>query len=81
MMESETYTVQEIIDNGEAYFAERDQGKGSGYVQFKRWEYNAKRLQDENGLLKSPLFYYNELERYNSENNAAKEFSEDMTLM
>ena len=43
MIESETFSVQEIIDNAEAYFADRDQGKGSGYFQFKRWEYNAKR--------------------------------------
>ena len=25
--------------------------KGSGYVQFKRWEYNAKRLMNEAGYL------------------------------
>ena len=30
MIDSGTFTVQEIIDSGEAYFADRDKGKGTG---------------------------------------------------
>lgn len=66
-----TKTVDYICNVAEAHFDKVGRGRGTGYKQFKRWEYNAKRLQDENGLLKSPLFYYNELERYNSQLNTA----------
>ncbi len=66
MMEAETFTVQEIIDNAEAYFENKDKGRGSGYVQFKRWEYNAKRLMKENGMLPTISEILNELENFNA---------------
>jgi len=66
MMSSEEFTVQETQNAAQEYFETRDKGRGTGYKTFKRWEYNALRMQDENGFLKSPSFYYNELERYNS---------------
>ncbi|EDM43941.1 glycosyl hydrolase [unidentified eubacterium SCB49] len=53
MIEAETYSVQEIIDNAEAYFENRSKGKGTGYKQFKRWEYNALRLMNEDGYLRT----------------------------
>ncbi len=64
------YTVQQIQQSAKNYFDIAGKGKGTGYKQFKRWEYNALRLQDQNGELKSNLFYFEELERYNSELNA-----------
>ena len=79
MMESETYTVQEIIDNGEAYFAERDQGKGSGYVQFKRWEYNAKRLMNEAGYLPRTEAILAEIENYNTYLNTSSATRQSLT--
>ena len=79
MMESETYTVQEIIDNGEAYFAERDQGKGSGYVQFKRWEYNAKRLMNEAGYLPRTEAILAEIENYNAYLNTSSATRQSLT--
>ena len=79
MMESETYTVQEIIDNGEAYFAERDQGKGSGYVQFKRWEYNAKRLMNEAGYLPKTEAILAEIENYNTYLNTSSATRQSLT--
>ena len=79
MMESETYTVQEIIDNGEAYFAERDQGKGSGYVQFKRWEYNAKRLMNEAGYLPKTEAVLAEIENYNAYLNTSSATRQSLT--
>ena len=79
MMESETYTVQEIIDNGEAYFAERDQGKGSGYVQFKRWEYNAKRLMNEAGYLPKTEAVLAEIENYNAYLNTSSATRKSLT--
>ena len=53
MIDDGTYRVSEIVEEAEAYFADKDKGRGSGYVQFKRWEYMAMRLQDENGYLPS----------------------------
>ena len=79
MIESETYTVQEIIDNGEAYFAERDQGKGSGYVQFKRWEYNAKRLMNEAGYLPKTEAVLAEIENYNAYLNTSSATRQSLT--
>jgi len=70
MMNSNQYTVLEVQNAAEAYFETRDKGRGTGYKSFKRWEYDAIRMQDDNGLLKSPSFYYNELERYNSYKNS-----------
>lgn len=60
-----TYTVQEIQAKAEAYFTTAGNERGTGYKPYKRWEYNASRNIDDNGMLKTPEFYYNELENYN----------------
>ncbi|MCW8982019.1 MAG: T9SS type A sorting domain-containing protein [Altibacter sp.] len=65
MIDSETYTVQEIVAAAEAYFADKDKGRGSGYKQFKRWEYNALRLMNEAGYLPSITQRLEELKAYN----------------
>jgi photosystem II stability/assembly factor-like uncharacterized protein len=70
MINSGQFTVQQIQESAEAYFENRDKGRGTGYKGYKRWEYDALRMQDDNGFLKSPSFYYNELERYNSYKNS-----------
>ena len=66
MIEAGTFTVQEIIDNGEAYFADRDKGKGTGYTQFKRWEYMAKRTMNEAGRLSPITDVLSEVESFNA---------------
>ena len=66
MIEDGTYSVSEIIENAEAYFADKDTGRGSGFKQFKRWEYNALRLMNEEGYLSSITENITELERFNS---------------
>uniref|UniRef100_UPI00404A3922 T9SS type A sorting domain-containing protein n=1 Tax=Gelidibacter sp. TaxID=2018083 RepID=UPI00404A3922 len=74
MMTAGTYTVQEIITEAEAYFTVRGKQRGTGYNPYKRWEYQALRNCDENGMLKTPEFYFNELENYNNflnQNNQA----------
>jgi photosystem II stability/assembly factor-like uncharacterized protein len=38
-----------IQDETEAYYKDRDKGKGSGYKQWKRWEYNQQDRLDANG--------------------------------
>ena len=66
MIDAGTFKVQEIIDNAEAYFANKDKGRGTGYKQFKRWEYNALRMVKENGYLPTTEERLNELERWNA---------------
>ena len=69
MIAAGTYTVQEIIEEAEAYFALNGTQRGKGYNPYKRWEYQALRNCDENGMLKTPEFYFNELENYNNNLN------------
>lgn len=66
MIAQGTYPVAEIQAAAEAHFAEVGTERGQGFKPYKRWEYQALRNMDENGMLKSPEFYYNELENYNS---------------
>lgn len=66
MIEEGTHTVQEIIDNAEAYFADKDKGRGSGYKQFKRWEYHALRMMNDEGYLPSQQYWLDNLNTYNA---------------
>ncbi len=73
-----TYTVEEIQETAKAHFEIKGKGKGSGYKQYKRWEYHALRSMKDNGILKSPSFYFRELERYNNYRNQAAVSSKSM---
>lgn len=45
--ESKSKNFKEIVEDVEKFYKNRDKGKGSGYKQFKRWEYfNSTRLLD-----------------------------------
>ncbi|MCG2419682.1 T9SS type A sorting domain-containing protein [Aequorivita sp. F47161] len=66
MIDAGTYKVQDVIDSAEAYFAGKDKGRGSGYKQFKRWEYNALRRVKENGFLPTTEERLNELQQWNA---------------
>lgn len=80
MIDSGNYTVQEVIQEAESYFENKDKGRGSGYKQFKRWEYMALRLQNENGYLPGILENIQEQERYNAylnENAATRQVLND----
>jgi len=66
MIDEGTFSVAEIIENAELHFADIDKGRGSGYKQFKRWEYNAMRLLNEDGFLSSAEENIAELESYNA---------------
>lgn len=66
MIAKGTYTVQEIQQSAEAYFAEVGTERGKGYKPYKRWEYQALQDMDENGMLPAPEYYFNELANYNS---------------
>ncbi len=74
MIDSGIHTVSEIQLVAEAYFDVVGKGRGTGYKSYKRWEYNALRMQDENGFLKSPDYYYNTLENYNAYRNQLGQF-------
>ena len=79
MIEAGTFTVEEIIDNGEAYFADRDKGKGTGYTQFKRWEYMAKRTMNEHGRLSAFTDVLTEVESFNAYLNETSETRQSLT--
>ena len=61
-----THTVAHIVEVAERHFDTIGRERGTGYKPFRRWQYSAERLMDETGKLKSPQFYYNELESYNA---------------
>jgi photosystem II stability/assembly factor-like uncharacterized protein len=80
MIDAGTYSVDEIRSSAEAYFLNRDQGRGSGYVNYKRWEYNAMRLMKEDGYLPTASENLAEWERYNAylnETAANRQFTND----
>jgi len=64
-----TYTVEYIVEIAERHFDSVGRGRGTGYKPFKRWQYFAERAMDETGKLKTPEFYYNELENYSARIN------------
>lgn len=55
MIEVGTYSVQDIQKEANKYFSKIGEGRGTGYKQYKRWEYNALRETDSNGFLPSKL--------------------------
>lgn len=66
MIDAGTYKVQDVIESAETYFANRDKGRGTGYKPYKRWEYNALRLINEDGYLPTLANNVAELERWNA---------------
>jgi photosystem II stability/assembly factor-like uncharacterized protein len=70
-----THTVEYITERAEAHFDEVGRDRGTGYKPFRRWQYFAERSMDENGMLKSPEFYYNELQNYSASQNSEGLFS------
>ncbi|MEM9681241.1 MAG: hypothetical protein AAF901_13035, partial [Bacteroidota bacterium] len=71
MIADGTYTVQDIVTEAESYFDTVGRGQGTGYKLFRRWQYFAERSMDEYGMLKSPEFYYQELQSYNAYINSS----------
>lgn len=63
------HTVAHVIAFAEQHFDSVGRGRGTGYKQFRRWQYFAERTMDETGKLKHPEFYYNELQNYNARIN------------
>ena len=65
MIDAGTYRVSEVVQEAEAYFEGKDKGRGSGFKQFKRWEYMANRLKNDAGYVATITENLNELQRYN----------------
>ena len=51
MIQAGSFSVYEIQSVAEAYFAQTGTGRGTGYKQYKRWEFNSQHDMDENGYL------------------------------
>ncbi|MBU2919741.1 T9SS type A sorting domain-containing protein [Winogradskyella psychrotolerans] len=64
-----TNTVEAIVEVAERHFDTVGRERGRGYKPFRRWQYFAERAMDETGKLKSPEFYYNELQDFNARMN------------
>ena len=71
MINKGTYSVQEIQTKAEEHFAIVGTGRGVGYKSYKRWEYNALRSMDQNGLLKTPEEIDEAVRSYREESNLA----------
>ena len=69
MIDSGNHSVEEIQKSAETYFEGKDKGRGTGYKQFKRWEYKALRMMDDSGNLKSDEYYIREWEKLNASIN------------
>jgi photosystem II stability/assembly factor-like uncharacterized protein len=75
LIESGIYPITVIQKSAEEYFNVVGKGKGTGYKQYKRWEYNAKRMADDTGYLPSDELYLREWERLNTSQNSSSTFS------
>ena len=51
MINNGSYSVVEIQKEAAEYFKNKDKGKGSGYKQYKRWEYFALKDADQNNSI------------------------------
>lgn len=70
MIERGTFTVDQIEKSAEKYFDEAGRGRGTGYKQFQRWLYMARRSQQDNGVL---VPYNKQLKTLRSYKNLHKE--------
>ncbi len=70
MISENSHRLSEIQEEAEKYFEINGTGKGTGYKQYKRWEYFAMKQLDINGFVKDPNYLFNELEAQNQRRNA-----------
>ena len=69
MIEEGTHSVYEIQAVAEPYFEIAGTGKGTGYKQYKRWEYNALHSMDEQGNILTKEALLNEYFRNEQDQN------------
>jgi PKD repeat protein/photosystem II stability/assembly factor-like uncharacterized protein len=64
LMNREKVNFFEVQREAEKYFQNRDQGKGTGYKQYKRWEYLKRKEIDDQGFLISDRQVWNEIQAF-----------------
>ena len=69
MIDNGNFTIKEIQLSADKFFEKKGKGKGTGYKQYKRWEYFAIKQKDERGYVKDPSFLFTEWENYNKKRN------------
>ncbi|HEY8401749.1 MAG TPA: Ig-like domain-containing protein, partial [Cytophagaceae bacterium] len=67
MLDDPNLNFYEIQEKFYKYFENRDKGRGTGWKQFKRWEYIMKDRIDENGNIIGDRVGWNEVARFKSE--------------
>ncbi len=65
-MNQEKVNFYEVQQEAEKYFSTRAKGKGSGYKQYKRWEYLKRKEINDNGFLISDKQVWEEHYRWNN---------------
>ena len=71
MIEAGTYPFVEIQQEANTYFSHHDKATGSGYKQYKRWEFDAVRSLDSKGYVIDELTLYAISTQYNQNLNHA----------
>ena len=80
MIDQGTYTIESIESEANEYFENKGTGKGSGYKQFQRWLYVAKRDIDENGFKRSNNSQMKALRSYRKAAANKRKGKDDQTL-
>ncbi len=66
---TENTTLEDVKILAESYFATRDKGRGSGFKQYKRWEYKMERKVNADGKLQNfSALNWEVISKLNSEN-------------
>lgn len=66
-------TFKEVVTETENYYKDKDKGKGSGYKQFKRWEYFHRQiLRDDENVVDFSLRKYEQLKTIKKDRNGAR---------
>jgi len=67
MIDEPGYSLEEIQAAAEEHFEIVGTGRGTGYKQYKRWEYNARRMQTAEGELLPEDYFIKEWHRWQAE--------------
>lgn len=73
LLQEERINFFEVQREAEKYFENRDQGRGSGYKQWKRWEYLHRKDLDDQGYVISDQANYQEMMAYQEANAGSPE--------
>jgi hypothetical protein len=80
MIDQGTFTIASVESEANEYFENNGTGRGSGYKQFQRWLYVAKRDIDENGFKRSNNSQMKALRTYREAARNKRKGKGDQTL-